>query len=177
MDSGSTALLKEINTLRNDLAMFRLFSEKLMAGLKFVHDRPGASPFVGLTWVSLHEFGANATIFASFLNRKPNTTRFNFRHHGVPHTERLSPNRSEQLPDAQHWQIHTCRHSLLEGDPKVIFPFSREKSPTAEPISDESSPAITDESSPTEQEQISLDDQISQFNGDSDFWNLDDLPD
>jgi hypothetical protein len=179
MQSERESLPQRIAALRSDLGLFRLFSQKLMTALQFVRDEPSASSFIGLTWLSEWEFAANARIFASFLNRKANTTRFNFRHHGISSTGRLSPDSAEQFPDGRNWQVHVCAHSLLEGDPKVIFPFCRKKTPPAKAdFITKNSPGMTSkDSSTTEPEQSDLGGDMEGLGDDSNSWSPHDISD
>jgi hypothetical protein len=127
MTASSDAIPATSISVRNQILALKTFPDKLATSLEYVDSDPGSASFVGVMSLSAFSFAVNPTIFAIFLERKPNTIRLAFREHGVPAGDRLPWQLSNQLPDSRNWRIHTSASPLAGSNPRETFPYQRRR--------------------------------------------------
>jgi hypothetical protein len=127
MTTSPGAIPATLIPVRNQIVALETFSDKLAISLACVDKDPGSAGFVGVKPLLTFRFAANATIFAAFLGRKPNTVRLAFREHNVSAVGHLPWELSNGLPDYRNWRIFVSASPLIGSNPRETFRFQRSR--------------------------------------------------
>jgi hypothetical protein len=93
--------------------------------LSFVKEHPECANQVGLIVLDCRTIAVNATIFAKFTGRKPNSVRLSLRTHHIPRCRRVPQNFVITLENVHHWNIHEARDDLFGPDWKSVLSYER----------------------------------------------------